>query len=77
VELRSGGSGTSLGTAILLSDPSDKPGEVRLILESDKFDPRRSIEMAQEVGNLLKPIDIVEKGDDYELTRYRDMRRSG
>jgi hypothetical protein len=76
VDLRSGGSGTSLGVGILLSDPADKPGEVRLILEVDKFDPRRSIEMAQEPGNLLKPIDVVEQGDDYELARYRDMRRS-
>jgi hypothetical protein len=33
--------------------------------------------MAQEAGNLLKPIDVVEQGDDYELARYRDMRRGG
>jgi hypothetical protein len=77
VELRTGGSGSLLGLAVLLTDPSDKPGEVRLLLEIDKFDPRRSIQLAQETGYLLTPVEVIERGDDYELAKYRDPRRAG
>jgi len=78
VELRAGGSGSSLGLGILLVDPSDKPGEVRVLLEIDRFDARRSIEMTRD-GNahLLMPIEVIEQGADYEMARYRDMRRVG
>lgn len=76
VELRSGGSGASLGLGILLTDPSDKPGEVRLLLEVERFDLRRSIEMVQDgSGQLLTPVELIENGDDYELARYRNMRK--
>jgi hypothetical protein len=77
IELKNGGSGTSLGTGVLLIDPSDKPGEVRVLLEVNRFDSRRSIEMVRE-GNthLLMPMEIIESGVDYELARYRDMRRT-
>jgi hypothetical protein len=77
VDLRSGGSGSSLGTGVLLIDPSDKAGEVRVLLEPNRFDARRSIEMVQS-GNahLLMPLELIESGVDYELARYRDMRRT-
>jgi hypothetical protein len=76
VDLLAGGSGTSLGQGILLSDPSDKPGELRMLLDIDRFDPRRSIQLAQDKGFLLMPIELIERGDDYELAKYRDPRRA-
>ena len=77
VELRAGGSGTSLGIGVLLVDPSDKAGEVRILLDLDRFDSRRSIEMVREgSGHLLMPIEIIERGFDYEMARYKDMRRT-
>ena len=76
VELRTGGSGASIGTGILLVDPTDKAGEVRILLDVDRFDDRRSIEMVKDgINHLLMPVGIIEQGDDYELARYRDMRR--
>jgi hypothetical protein len=76
VDLRTGGSGTAIGSGILLLDPTDKAGEVRMLLDVDRFDDRRSIEMVRDGANhLLMPIGIIEQGDDYELVRYRDMRR--
>lgn len=76
VELRAGGSGSSLGLGILLTDPSDKPGEARILLEVDRFDARRSVEMVQGgAGQLLTPVELIEQGADYELARYRGMRR--
>jgi hypothetical protein len=77
VELRTGGSGASLGTGILLMDPTDKAGEVRMLLEVDRFDDRRSIEMVRDgEAHLLMPVGIIQQGDDFELVRYRDMRRT-
>jgi hypothetical protein len=77
IELRAGGSGTSLGVGILLSDPSDKAGEVRVLLEPDRFDSRRSIEITDDGGTqLLMPIELVERSDDYELAKYRGMKRT-
>jgi hypothetical protein len=78
VELKNGGSGSAMGTGVLLVDPSDKAGEVRVLLERDRFDARRSIEMVRDgAGHLLMPIEVIEAGADYELARYRDMRRAG
>jgi hypothetical protein len=77
VDLRTAGSGTAIGGGILLVDPTDKAGEVRMLLEVDRFDDRRSIEMVRDgASHLLMPIGIIEQGDDYELVRYRDMRRT-
>jgi len=77
VDLRTGGSGAAIGTGILLVDPTDKAGEVRMLLEIDRFDERRSIEMVRGgVAHLLMPIGVIEQNDDYELVRYRDMRRA-
>jgi hypothetical protein len=75
VDLRTGGSGAAIGAGILLVDPTDKAGEVRMLLQVDRFDDRRSIEMVRDgASHLLIPVGIIEQGDDYELVRYRDMR---
>jgi hypothetical protein len=76
VDLRTGGSGAPLGQGILLSDPSDKPGELRILLDVNRFDARRSIQLAHETGYLLTPVGLIEKGDGYELAKYRDPRRA-
>ena len=76
VELKAGGSGTSLGVGILLVDPSDKLGEMRMLLDVGRFDSRRSIEMMKDGSpTLLMPMELLEEGTDYELAKYRSMRR--
>lgn len=60
--------------ALYLNRPADASGEAWLLMRPDTFSPNRSLNM--ELGGkgyLLLPLALVERGDDYDLARYRRM----
>ncbi|HUW25897.1 MAG TPA: hypothetical protein VMW07_05145 [Gallionella sp.] len=51
---------------------SDSSGEARLLMKADTFSPHRSLQTQLDGKNyLLIPIALQEKGDDYDLARFR------
>ncbi len=69
--------GSAGGPALLLKDGGDVQGEVLLCLSGGAYDPRVSPSMSFEQQiYLLVPIELSEIGDDYELARFRAIRKS-
>ena len=63
-------------TGILLGDGSEPPGEARVLLRTGVFVPGRNMEYQKgEKACLLMPQGAVEKGEDYEVVRFREMIR--
>ena len=60
--------------ALYLNRPADTTGEAWLLMRPDTFSPNRSLNMNLEGKEyLLLPLSLVERGDDYDLARYRRM----
>lgn len=62
--------------AVLLKD-GRTGGEARLLLKAGSYSPSQSLEM--EAGGrkyLLIPLALLEKGQDFDLARFREMERS-
>jgi hypothetical protein len=61
-------------SALLLDGPGEQSGESLLLLKSDVFSINRSpTMMLDEQSFLLMPLELVEKGVDFDLVRYRKM----
>lgn len=60
--------------ALWLDSPGDDKSETRLLLSPDTYSTNRSLH-AQLAGKsyLLMPLALVEKGEDYDLARYRKI----
>lgn len=60
------------GTAALLIDEGNVPGELRALLPASSFDLREILEYTID-GRLqvLIPVELVERGVDYDLARFR------
>ena len=62
---------------ILLPSYTAHSGECTLLLRPDLFSPKRTLEMhAYDKQYLLMPMGLAEKGDDFELARFRILERS-
>lgn len=60
--------------ALWLDSPGDNKEEARLLLSPDTFSTNRSMHMRLEGKNyLLMPQVLVEKGEDFDLARYRKI----
>ncbi|MDP1636006.1 MAG: hypothetical protein Q8L69_15165 [Gallionellaceae bacterium] len=60
--------------ALYLNRPNDHSGEALLLLRPDTFSSSRSMSMElNEKGYLLLPLALVERGEDYDLARFRLM----
>jgi len=58
--------------AMWLNNPGDNSGEARLLMSHDTFSSSRSLHVRLGDKNyLLMPLELVEKGADYDLARYR------
>ena len=60
------------GIPALLIREDNEPGVIRAVMPSGSFDPRQVLDWSddgQRVG--LKPVELVEHGDDYDVARYR------
>ncbi len=70
-------SGGAVGeTGILLVDGSESPGEVRVLLPAGVFVPRQNMEYRKgELACLLIPQGVVDRGEEYEVVRFREMIR--
>ena len=62
--------------ALWLSSPEDGKEEVRLLMSPDTFSTNRSLHAHFEnKGYLLMPLSLLEKGDDFDLARYRKIEK--
>lgn len=60
--------------ALWLNQAATDAGEARLLVGPDVFSSSRSLHMRMGDKNyLLLPLDLVEKGEDYDLVRYRKI----
>ena len=60
--------------ALWLDSPGGDPSEVDLLMGADTFTSSRSLQVRLEGKNyLLMPLKLVEKGEDYDLARYRKI----
>ncbi|MDD2929233.1 MAG: hypothetical protein PHY50_05350, partial [Sideroxydans sp.] len=67
-----GPEGGQLG--LYLNRPADTSGEAWLLMKQDTYTPQRSLNMElEDKAYLLLPLALVERGDDYDLARYRMM----
>ncbi|MBI5437063.1 MAG: hypothetical protein HY937_08170 [Nitrosomonadales bacterium] len=58
--------------ALWLNSPGDDSGEARLLMSPDTFSSSRSLHVRLAGKNyLLMPLELVGKGADYDLARYR------
>ncbi len=62
--------------ALWLSSPEDGVEEVRLLMSPDTFSTNRSLHAHFENRSyLLMPLALLEKGDDFDLARYRKIEK--
>lgn len=60
--------------ALWLSGPEDGKEEARLLMSPDTFSTNRSLHVRFENKDyLLMPLSLLEKGDDFDLARYRKI----
>jgi len=60
--------------AIWLNSPGDDSGEARLLMGHDAFSSSRSLHVRlNDKCYLLMPLELLEKGADYDLARYRKI----
>lgn len=58
--------------AMWLNSPGDDSGEARLLMSPDTFSSSRSLHARLgDKSYLLTPLELVERGTDYALARYR------
>ncbi len=75
VQLSLGG-GAGGETGVLISDGSESPGEVRVLLRPGVFVPGQNMEYRKgDLTCLLMPQGVVDSGEEYELVRFREMIR--
>ena len=75
VQLRASG-GSDAETGILISDSGESPGEARVLLRSGAFVPGQNMEYQKgDMTCLLMPQGVVERGEEYEVVRFREMTR--
>ncbi len=73
VGLREHGSGDEQ-PALWLGNPGDDSGEARLLMSPDTFSSNRTLHVRLADKNyLLMPLELMEKGEDYNLARYRKI----
>jgi hypothetical protein len=59
---------------LYLNRPNDVSGEAWLVIKPETFSGTRTLEMQLNDKNyLLMPLNLIERGDDYDLARYRMM----
>jgi hypothetical protein len=59
---------------LYLNRPNDVSGEAWLLIKPETFSGTRTLEMQLNDKNyLLMPLNLIERGDDYDLARYRMM----
>ncbi len=59
---------------LYLHRPNDTSGEAWLLMKMESFSPNRSMKMQlNDKEYLLLPVALAERGDDYDLARYRMM----
>lgn len=59
---------------LYLNRPNDASGEAWLVIKPETFSGSRTLEMQLNDKNyLLMPLALIERGDDYDLARYRMM----
>jgi hypothetical protein len=64
--------------ALYLDKPESQNGEGWLLMKQDSFSINRSPTMTMdEQSFLLIPLELVEKGEDFDLVRYRKMAQDG
>src|SRR3989442_7148888 len=72
-----GGTGEDAETAILLN-PDDAVPEAQLLLRAGAFVDGQNLGLERDGKRyLLLPAGVMERGDDYELVRFRMIRDSG
>lgn len=60
--------------ALWLNCPGDDSGEARLLMSADTFSSSRSLHVQLAGKNyLLMPMELLERGEDYDLARYRKI----
>lgn len=70
----SGGAGGETG--ILINDGSESRGEARVLLRAGGFAPGKNMEYRRgKLACLLMPQGVVDSGDEYEVVKFRVMRR--
>ncbi len=70
--------GDSYQIGIYLNRAADTSGEVWLLMKPETFSIGRSLTMhLDDKDYLLLPLSLVERGDDYDLARYRKMEQDG
>lgn len=61
---------------LLISDGSEAPGEVRVLLQADAFDLGQNLEYQKgETTCPLVPQGVMERGEGYEVIKYREVAR--
>jgi hypothetical protein len=71
-----GAEGGQLG--LFLNRPAGASGEAWVLMKQDSYSPQRSLNMMLDGKSyLLLPLALVERGDDYDLARYRMMEQDG
>jgi hypothetical protein len=64
--------------AILLSTGPDARGEVGVVMRSGLFNGRDSLDMTvRDKSFLLKPVSLVEGGDDFDWAKFKIQERAG
>ena len=75
VQLRINGDADSKA-GLLISDGSEAPGEVRVLLQADAFDFGQNLEYQKgETICPLVPQGVIERGEGYEVIKYREAAR--
>lgn len=71
VQLRRRGD-TTATSGMLISDGSEPPGEMRLLLRGETMDPGQALEYQQDTTRYqLLPQETIEHGEDYQVIRCR------
>ena len=77
VQLHPSGDTQAAKSGMLISDGSEPPGEVRLLLRGETIDPGQKLEYQQGTTNyLLLPQETIEHGEDYQVIRCRASTRA-
>jgi hypothetical protein len=68
--------GGATESGLVISDGSDTPGEARVLLRAGSFVPGQNLEYQKgDAAHLLLPQGVIERGEEYELVRFREMIR--
>jgi hypothetical protein len=68
--------GGATESGIVISDANEPPGEARVLLRAGTFVPGQNLEYQKgENSHLLMPQGVIERGEEYELVRFREMIR--